>query len=243
VKSAIVADTVASTGYVQIGTDKLKISAVNFVGPNSSGATMYDSHFGTATLETIGSATFATDYNNVVQKISTSRGIRIAINSTNYTHVFQVAAPQAYLVNHLSIGQKLTIVNRFSSAGHNNLVSASGRGSILLKDSNNVEDCNGTSEEIRPRTVIGWNESGDFWVATSTMGISWNDNGYRLGGSTIHQMGEWLKQFGATQAVSVDGGGSTAQFVTLNGVVSRQDLPETEWIRDIPVGLAITAIG
>jgi exopolysaccharide biosynthesis protein len=56
-------------------------------------------------------------------------------------------------------------------------------------------------------------------------------------------MGEWLKQFGATQAVSVDGGGSTAQFVTINGVVSRQDLPENEWIRDIPVGLAITAIG
>jgi Phosphodiester glycosidase len=240
VKSSLVADTVSPTGYVQIGSEKLKISAVNYVGGNPSGATMYDSHFSTATLETIGSATFATDANNVVQKVSTARGIRVAINTTNYVHVFQVAAAQANLVSQLSVGQKLTIVNRFSSAGHNNLVSASGRGSILLKDGNNVEDCNGTSEEIRPRTVVGWNESGDFWVMTSTMGMSWNDNGYRLGGSTIHQMGEWLKQFGATQAVSVDGGGSTAQFITLNGVVTRQDLPENEWIRDIPVGLVIS---
>jgi hypothetical protein len=242
-KSALVADTVAPTGYVQIGTEKLKISAVNFVGGNPSGATMYDKNFGSATLETIGAATFAVDDTGVVQKISSGRGIRIAVNASTYTRVFEVASSQAYLVGRLAVGQKLTIVNRFSSANHNNLVSASGRGSILLKDGENVEDCNGTSEEIRPRTVIGWNESGQFWVATSTMGMSWSDNGYRLGGSTIHQMGEWLKQFGATQAVSVDGGGSTAQFVTINGAVTRQDLPENEWIRDIPVGLAITANG
>ncbi len=243
-KSNLVADTVASTGYVQIGTEKLKISAVNFVGGNSSGATMYDKNFGTATLETIGAATFALDGNGVVQKVSSSRGIRIAVNSTIYQQVFEVSSPQAYLVGRLSVGQKLTVVNRYSSASHNNLVTASGRGSILLNNGENVEDCNGTSEEIRPRTVIGWNEAGQFWVATSTMGMSWNDNMYRLGGSTIHQMGEWLKQFGATQAVSVDGGGSTAQFVTLsNGIVSRQDLPENEWIRDIPVGLAISPIG
>ncbi|MCX8530360.1 MAG: phosphodiester glycosidase family protein [Rhodoluna sp.] len=242
-KSSLVADTVAPTGYVQIGTEKLKISAVNFVGGNGSGATMYDKNFGTATLQTIGAATFALDNTGVVQKISSNRGIRIAVNSTIYTRVFQVASTQAYLVGRLSVGQKLTVVNRYSSANHNNLVSASGRGSILLKDGANVEDCNGTSEEIRPRTVIGWNESGQFWVATSTMGMSWSDNGYRLGGSTIHQMGEWLKQFGATQAVSVDGGGSTAQFVTINGAVTRQDLPENEWIRDVPVGLAISANG
>ncbi len=242
-KSSLVADTVSPTGYVQIGNEKLKITAVNFVGGNSSGATMYDSNFGTATLETIGAATFAVDNNGVVQKVSSSRGIRIAVNSTIYTHVFQVSSPQSYLVARLTVGQKLTVLNRYSSANHNTLVSASGRGSILLKDGQNVEDCNGTSEEIRPRTVIGWNEAGQFWVATSTMGISWSDNLYRLGGSTIHQMGVWLKQFGATQAVSVDGGGSTAQFVTINGVVSRQDLPENEWIRDIPVGLAITANG
>ena len=239
VRSTLVADTVASTGYVLIGAEKLKISAVNYIGANSSGSTMYDKNFGTATLQTVGAATFSVDAYGVVQKVYPTRGTRIAISGANY-RVFQVAAGQKYLVSRLVVGQKLTVINRFSSANHRNLIDAGGRGSLLLTDSVNVEDCVGTSEEIRPRTVIGWNDSGDFWVATSTMGRTWNDNYYRLGGSTIHQMGEWLKQLGATQSVSFDGGGSTSQFITLNGVISRQDLPETEWIRDIPVGMAFS---
>ena len=71
--------------------------------------------------------------------------------------------------------------------------------------------------------------------------MSYNDGGYRLGGSTIHQMGDWLKQLGATEAVSFDGGGSTAQFIAPGGSVSRIDLPESEWIRNIPVGIAFGA--
>ena len=238
-KSTLVADTVASTGYVLVGSTKLKITAVNYVGANSTGLTMYDKNFGTASMQTVGARTFAVDSQGVVQKVSLSRGTRYAIGGSTY-RVFQVAAAQAGLVAGLVPGQKLTIVNHFSSANHRNLINASGRGSLLLTNSANVEDCSGTSEEIRPRTVIGWNEAGEFWVATSTMGRTWNDNYYRLGGSTIHQMGDWLKQFGATQAVSFDGGGSTAQFITLNGVVSRQDLPENEWIRDIPIGMAFS---
>ena len=239
VKTALVADTVSSNGYVLIGKEKLKISAVNYVGSNATGATMYDKNFGSATLSTIGAATFSVDASGVVQKTSSTRGIRIGVSSTN-VRVFQVSAAQKYLVARIAVGDKLTVVNHFSSANHRNLIDAGGRGSLLLTNSENVEDCVGTSEEIRPRTVIGWNESGQFWVATSTMGRSWNDNYYRLGGSTIHQMGEWLKQLGATQSVSFDGGGSTAQFITLNGVVSRQDLPEDEWIRDVPVGMAFS---
>ena len=232
----LVAETVAPTGYVRIGSTNLPIKAINFEGANPSGANVYDSNFGGT--QTVGAATFLTDLNGVVTAASPSRGVRYTLSSSRM--VFQVASDFAYLVSSLKVGQKLTVVNRYSTAGHNNITEASGRGSLLLVDGNNVEKCSGTVEDIRPRTAIGWNEKGAFWVATTTMGQSWNDGGYRLGGSTVHQLGDWLKSMGATQAVSFDGGGSTTQFITLNGAVSRQDLPENEWIRDIPVGMAFS---
>jgi len=238
IKASLVADTVAPTGYVGVGNQKILITAINFQGENSAGATLYDSNFGGA--QTVGAATFQTDSSGKVLTVSPSRGVRITLNPGRY--VFQVSRDQANLVSAIQVGQTLKVVERFSSVGKNKILEASGRGSLLIVDGVNVEDCVGASEEIRPRTVIGWNATGDFWVATSTMGQHWDDGLYRLGGSTIHQMGQWLQSLGATQAVSVDGGGSTAQFVTINGAVTRQDLPETEWIRDIPVGMAFSPV-
>ncbi len=237
-KASLVADTVAPTGYIGVGNQRILIKAINFQGDNNSGATLYDSNFGG--VQTVGAATFQTDSTGKVLTVSPSRGVRITINPGRY--IFQVARDQSNLVSSIQVGQTLKIVDRFSSVGKNKILEASGRGSLLITDGVNVEDCVGASEDIRPRTVIGWNASGDFWVATSTMGQHWDDGLYRLGGSTIHQMGEWLKELGATQAVSVDGGGSTAHFVTINGVVTRQDLPENEWIRDIPVGMAFSPV-
>jgi hypothetical protein len=237
-KSKLFAETVAPTGFVQWGKNQVRIRAINYVGDSPTGLTQYDANFGG--IQTIGAATFQTDLNGVVTAVSLSRGIRLATRSDRL--VFQVAADSVAKLSGLKVGSIVNVVQRFSTAGHSSITEASGRGSLLLTNGTNVEKCSGTGEDIRPRTVIGWNDSGTFWVATSTMGRSWNDGGYRLGGSTIHQMGDWLKSLGATQAVSVDGGGSTAQFITLNGVVSRQDLPESEWIRDIPVGMAFSPI-
>ncbi len=233
----LVADTVAPTGYVAVGTARIRIKAINYQGVNPSGATLYDSNFGGT--QTVGAATFQTDTTGKVLTVSASKGQRITINPGRY--IFQVAADQKAIVANIRVGQKLSVVQNFSSVGKHKITDASGRGSLLLVNGVNVEDCVGVSEDIRPRSVIGWNDSGKFWVATSTMGMSYNDGGYRLGGSTIHQMGDWLKQLGATEAVSFDGGGSTAQFIAPGGSVSRIDLPESEWIRNIPVGIAFGA--
>jgi hypothetical protein len=75
------------------------------------------------------------------------------------------------------------------------------------------------------------------------MGQSFNDGYYRQGGATIHQTAEWLRKLGATSAVTFDGGGSTSQFIYSGGSASRLDLPENEWIRDVPVGVAFASIG
>ena len=239
VKSTLVADTVAPTGFVAFGTNKIRIRAINFVGPNNYGATLYDSNF--QGVQTVGAASFQTDTKGNVLAVSPSRGYKFTIAPGKY--VFQVSKEQSSLVASLRVGLNVKIDERFSSAGKNTITDAAGRGSLLLVDGVNKEDCVGVSEYVRPRTVIGWNESGQFWVLTASMGMHFVDNNYRLGGATIHQTGDWLKELGATQAVSFDGGGSTEQFGTVNGVVERINLPADEWIRDIPVGLAFSARG
>jgi hypothetical protein len=76
------------------------------------------------------------------------------------------------------------------------------------------------------------------------MGRDWYDGGqggYRLGGSTLHQLGDWLRSVGATNAVALDGGGSTTMLAKLSGDYHRVDLPDGVWIRDIPQGVALIA--
>lgn len=238
----LIVDSVTPTGYVLIAGNKLRIRAINYIGTNRYGATMYDSNFGGA--QTRGTATLQTDLNGKVTYARRSTGTigTLSANRDKYL-TFQVAADQAALVKLVSLGQDLEIVESFAASSKNKLIEATGRGAFIVKDGANVKDCSTQSEEIRPRTSIGWNAQGDYFVMTATMGRSWNDNGYRQGGATIHQVAEWLRQLGATSAVTFDGGGSTAQFATVGGRVARQDLPESEWIRDIPVGVAFASNG
>jgi len=236
----LIVDSVTPTGYVLIAGNKLRIRAINYIGENRYGATMYDGNFGGA--QTRGTATLQTDLNGKVNYVRRSTGTFGTLSSNRFTNLtFQVAADQAALLKLVNVGQTLEIVQSFAASSKNKLTEATGRGGFIVKDGVNVRECVGQSEEIRPRTVIGWNAKGEYFVMTTTMGMSFNDGYYRQGGATIHQTAEWLRQLGATSAVTFDGGGSTAQFATVGGLVSRQDLPENEWIRDLPVGVAFAS--
>ena len=106
----------------------------------------------------------------------------------------------------------------------------------------NLQDCSAAHEQIRPRTAIGWNNAtGDAWLVTTSSGQDLNDFGFRMGGSTVHQVFDWLKMLGATDAVAVDGGGSTTMFIQDGSGLKRQDIPDSAWLRDIIVGMAFVA--
>jgi hypothetical protein len=66
-----------------------------------------------------------------------------------------------------------------------------------------------------------------------------DDWGFRQGGSTIHQLGDVLKGLGATDAVTVDGGGSATFLAKLLGRYKRLDVPDEAWIREIPIGAGL----
>lgn len=237
-------DVITPSGYVQFGTDKIDIKAVNYIGSHSTGATVFDRNFGPVSGQTTGAATFAIDYFGVVRQVSKYSGVQITPNSSTNIRVFQVFGSQASLVSKLSVGQRVKFVNTYTSAKHSVISSASGRGSRLLLNGKNISTCAGSSMSFRPRTAIGWNSSGHFWVVTATMGKDYNDGGYRVGGSTLRQMSDWLRQMGATEAVRFDGGGSVTQYMSVNGVVKRIDIPtdpqdrHEAWVRNVPVGIA-----
>ena len=240
----LASDTITPTGFVEFGSNKIFVNAMNYSGTHSTGATIFDRNFGPVSSQAVGNATFALDNAGVVQQVSKNNGVQITLNSSTKTRVFQVFGSQANLVSQLSVGQKVRYVSTFSSANKNKVSSASGRGSLLLSKGKNIASCTGSATSFRPRTAIGWNASGHFWVATATMGMDHNDGGYRVGGSTLRQMSDWLLQMGATEAVGFDGGGSVTQFMSQSGIAKRIDIPtdpsdgHEAWIRDVPVGIA-----
>lgn len=237
-------DVITPNGYVQVGSSRIYVTAVNYTGWHSNGATMFDRNFGPLSSQTTGSATFALDNLDIVRQVSKYQGVQITPNYTSKIRIFQVFGTQANLVSKLSVGQKVTFVNSFTSAKKRKITAASGRGPRLLLKGKNIATCAGSSMSFRPRTAIGWNAAGHFWVVTATMGKDNNDGGYRVGGSTLRQMSDWLDQLGATEAVRFDGGGSVTQYMSVNGVAQRIDIPKDPkdghdaWVRDIPVGIA-----
>lgn len=187
-------------------------------------------------------ATVVTDQTGVVLEIDRSGK---SINVRPNTYVIQVAAGSVDQIAKTKVGSKLDIKNTYEIKKEIPLYAAFGDRENTMINGVIVADCTPGHEDIRPRTAIGWNENGDVWFATTTMGVrNAADvfNRFRLGGSSVHQLTAWLKELGATQAVSVDGGGSTTMYVKKpTQTYMRLDLPASEWVRSVPQGITMVS--
>jgi hypothetical protein len=233
------------TGLQANGTVKLpdgktvNIRAVNDkTAKVRSGAVLFTSKLYPTTSKL--AATVVTDLAGVVTSIYPNGK---SINVANNEQVLQVGAESADLVRGLKVGAKLSIKNSYSIKKELPLYAAFGDRENTMINGVIVADCTPGHEDIRPRTAIGWNENGDVWFVTTTMGVRNSAdvfNRFRLGGSSVHQLTAWLKELGATQAIAVDGGGSTTMYVKhpADGY-RRLDLPATEWVRSVPQGITM----
>lgn len=233
-------DSLVSSGVIANSSGKTltTISAVNFWASNySSGAVLFDDEYD-ATPPT-GGGTVVIASNGVVSKVSTS-GSNQAIPNGGYVVQFYGSAKSK--ASEFAVGNKVSIKRSFKTTSGNDYDTVFGIGVTLISKGSVIAPCSGNSDTVRPRTAIGWDDNGNVYVATTTMGRDWNDGGqggYRLGGSTVHQMADWLKDQGATNAVSLDGGGSTTMIARLAGSYKRVDLPDGVWVRAIPIGVAL----
>lgn len=244
----IVVDRIGSSGYVQVsGRSKINITAVNFSNAVTTGAILYDANYyssGTYTPQWLGAKTLVLSANGTVVKMYASG--KAVVPSGSYPYVLQISsADAASLGSPLPVvGTQLTLKRTIRSSGGHNLISAMGRGDLILSNGVNLEACDTNTEQIRPRSALGWNDQGQFWFMTTTAGDGSGEfGGWRAGGSSIHQIGDWLKQVGATEAVFFDGGGSTAMLVNPGTGYQRLDLPENVLLRAIPVGIVALPIG
>ena len=184
--------------------------------------------------------TLVTDTDGVVLKVYPN-GKALKVERGQY--VLEFGAEVAPLIKKIKVGAKVKIDNSYEVKNSHNLFAAFGNRENTMINGVIVANCNPGHEDIRPRTAIGWNENGDIWFVTTTMGVRNSAdvfNRFRLGGSTVHQLAAWLKELGATQAVAVDGGGSTTMYVKQpDANYKRVDLPATEWVRTVPQGITM----
>jgi hypothetical protein len=233
---------ISPAGTVTLPNGKsFAIRAINDRGANiKAGAVLFTSKLYPTTSKL--SATVVTDLDGKVLKVYPSgKSVNVAADQK----VLQVGIKAADLVRNLKPGEKLKIDNAYKIKKDLPLFSAFGNRENLIINSVVTAHCSPSHEDIRPRNAIGWNENGDIWFATTTMGVRNSAdvfNRFRLGGSTVHQLAKWLKELGATQAVMLDGGGSTTMYVqTPETDYKRVDLPATEWVRAVPQGITMIA--
>ncbi len=239
--NVMVSDRIWAYGLVSVGSASVRVRSVNSDSLDFKAANLYDSNYTT------------------LRQTLQARYTLVLDNQSNLTAKFWGGSPETVpaggkviqlgddgldVYKAATVGEKVTVRNDYKNRSGLRLLHASGRGGDLLKKNATVQICFPNLEVIRPRTAIGWNNTtGQVWLVTSSSGLNLNDFFFRQGGSTVHQMTTWLRELGATDAVTVDGGGSTTFIAKVGGTYHRQDIPDESWIREIPIGAAFVPKG
>lgn len=148
---------------------------------------------------------------------------------------FVVTAPAGTSLAGFRVGAKVTLDMRVSASDGRKVAFASGHGGRSLKKGEVVAGCSRYENILRPRTSLAWNKEGRIWLIVVSTGLPDPPDGVRVGGATKEEVARVAQALGATEAVDLDGGGSTALYARAQGQVRRIDLPQNAWVRPIPV--------
>jgi hypothetical protein len=239
-ETRLAADSIISTGTVTGKNAVLSISAVNFGQTGSNAATLYSDSYsnwtqgGQVTLRILPIS--ATRY--YIANVYTN-GYNTPVDPGGY--IVQARGTAAATAKLFRVGDRVTIAKTYRAEENSSFVSASGRGPRLVQNGKFVWVCALHSLDFRPRSAIGWNQDGQVWFMTSSRGMDADDMGMRQGGSSSDQMGHWLMSLGATDAVLLDGGGSTTmQVKDQYSGWQRFDLPDSAWYRALANAFVIS---
>ena len=246
----ISADTITAYGKISSKSNSLSIDSVNYanLGP---GATLFDSSFrgptnaGRATLRIMPDSKGKLIVRNIYERGSIENiektGSRIRVDNGGF--VVQANSEKAVKgLKKFKDGDIVTISTSYKAEARSQFFTAAGRGPRIVQGGKMIWICAQHSREHRPRSAIGWNQDGQVWFMTSSRGLLADDFGYRQGGSTSSQMAQWLLQLGATDAVLLDGGSSTAMYIDKpeeGPRLSRFDLPDNSWVRYLANGFSL----
>ncbi len=240
-ETKMVADTVAPAGSISSANNTVPIDAYNFGPLSSSGATLFDGEYsettrsGRVTLRILPDATGKLVVRNVYRQ-----GYFTKVDAGGY--ILQAKGDTATAALRFKAGDVVTISRGYRSATGANFINAAGRGPRIVQNNKFVWICAMHGKEFRPRSAIGWNQDGQVWLMASSRGADAADMGMRQGGSTADQMARWLMALGATDAVLLDGGGSTTMEIKdPDASWQRFDLPDSAWYRALSNAFSIEA--
>lgn len=228
-----------------VNGEKLTFGALNFYRIDSELGTVFDDQWISGSGDGSTNPGWATlrVRAGVIQKINKNGGPMTVAQPGDM--VFQLGYSQALIVQDWEVGMAATFVSKYQTKDDQPYETFMGYGSNLVVNGNIVSTCERNGDGVRPRTAIGWNDTGQYWLLTASPASRDQENsGYRLGGANYPQVAKWLKSLGATHAVSVDGGGSTWMIRRTASGAERVDLPEPDnngnpWIRWVPVQLML----
>lgn len=236
----ISADNVITSGSISSKTNTLTFDSVNYTNLSTSGSTLFDSNFkdtprsGRVTLRISPDITGKQFVRGVYKY-----GTQIRADAGGYILQANSSSAAATALR-FKVGDTVTISKAYQAESKFQFLTAAGRGPRIVQGGKLIWICAAHNKEHRPRSAIGWNQDGQIWLITSSRGYDAVDFGYRQGGSTTSQMGQWLMALGATDAVLLDGGGSTTMQINQPDVGwQRFDLPDGAWWRELANAFSI----
>jgi hypothetical protein len=239
-EESMAADNVSTAGSISSKSNTLIFDSVNYTNLSTSGSTLFDSNFndvtraGRVTLRITPDITGNLFIRNVYRS-----GTQIRVDSGGYILQAKSSAAAATALK-FKVGDAITLSRSYQAEAKNQFVTAAGRGPRMVQGGKLIWICALHNKEHRPRSAIGWNQDGQVWLMTSSRGYDAYDFGYRQGGSTSSQMAMWLMSLGATDAVLLDGGGSTTMQINKPDIGwQRFDLPDGAWWRELANAFSI----
>ena len=239
--AAHITGTATFTWYTGTAPKRLKhtliapVTAVNSgLPPTGNGVTLYTTDWA-AYARPIGTREFTVNSLNKVSAIARPQWYDTPGTPAAGTRVIATSSSAGTRLAAVPRGATVAVSTAVVADDKSAVVSAIGRGSTELMAGRDVRPCG--TEINRPRTTIAWDQTGRVWLAGTTSGGP-DSGGLRMGGSTTRQIALWLSKLGATDAVALDGGGSTTVIVpTSAGGLARVDLPSTAFQRPVPNGI------
>jgi len=241
-ETRMAADSVAPAGSISSANNTLSIDSYNFGLLSATGATLFDEDYsettrsGRVTLRITPDAAGKLIVRNVYRQ-----GYFTKVDFGGF--IVQANGESATAALRFRAGDVVTISRGYRSSTGANFINAAGRGPRLVENGKFVWICAIHAKDFRPRSAIGWNQDGQVWLIASSRGADAADMGMRQGGSTADQMARWLLSLGATDAVLLDGGGSTTMEIKEpDANWKRFDLPDSAWYRALSNAFSIESI-
>ena len=240
-ETRLAADSVSSEASISNRSTTMSIDAVNFTQTVSTGATLFTDLFNDVT--TAGRVTIRVLPDNAGRLVVANvykQGYYTKVDPGGY--ILQANGASASAALKFKVGDVVTISNSYAAQFHSNFITAAGRGPRLVENSKMIWVCGIHNQDFRPRSAIGWNQDGQVWLMSSSRGVDADDMGMRQGGSTPDQIGHWLISLGATDAVLLDGGGSTTMEIKDQDLGwHRFDIPDSAWYRPLANAFVLNA--